>query len=141
MTSKAALCKALLDGKVLNIMNGFKLLGITNVPREVGRSVERAFGVVVSRTERNGTTRYGQTCNWVDYRLNRTDYNKDGIEKMKKYVQEQAGTINPKTDNEAKGLKEAGFTPTEDLQSWFTAYQNEELPQTPVRPKQIDLFK
>ena len=32
MTSKAALCKALLDGRVVNIKNGFELFGITNIP-------------------------------------------------------------------------------------------------------------
>lgn len=100
MTSKAALCKALLDGKVLNIMNGFKLLGITNIPREIGRSVERAFGVTVSRVEMNGTSRYGQHCNWINYRLNRTDYNKEGIEKMEAYIKDQSEV-------------EASFTPTE----------------------------
>lgn len=89
MTSKAALAKALLDGKVVNIMNGFKLFGITNVPREIGRSIERAFGVEVSRTDNDGETRYGQPCNWVDYRLNRTEYNKEGIKKMKEYVVEE----------------------------------------------------
>lgn len=109
MTSRAALCKALLDGKVLNIMNGFKLLGITNVPREVGRSVERAFGVKVSRVDRSSITRYGQTCNWTDYRLNKTDYNKEGIEKMMAYVNRQLGLLNPKTDKQAKELNKAGI--------------------------------
>lgn len=89
MTSKAALAKALLDGKVVNIMNGFKLFGITNVPREIGRSIERAFDVEVSRTPRDGETRYGQSCNWVDYRLNRTEYNQEGIKKMKEYVAQE----------------------------------------------------
>lgn len=89
MTSKAALCKALLEGKVVNIKNGFQLFGITNVPREIGRSIERYFGVEVSRNGREGTTRYGQDCVWTDYRLNRTEYNKPGIEKMKAYVAEQ----------------------------------------------------
>lgn len=104
MTSKAALCKALLDGKVLNIKNGFELLGITNVPREIGRSVERAFGVIVSRTQREGHSRYGQAVTWVDYRLNRTQYNKEGIEKMREYVREQVATANPKTDIQQRQL-------------------------------------
>lgn len=89
MTSKAALCKALLEGKVVNIKNGFSWFGITNVPREIGRSVERYFGVVVSRTPMEGKTRYKQDCTWVNYRLNRTEHNKDGIDKMQKYVDEQ----------------------------------------------------
>lgn len=110
MTSKAALCKALLDGKVLNIMNGFKLLGITNVPREIGRSVERAFGVKVSRVNRSSTTRYDQTCNWVDYRLNKTEYNMEGIQKMCDYVNKELGLVSPKTDKQAKELEKAGIS-------------------------------
>lgn len=89
MTSKAALCKALLEGKVVNIKNGFNWFGITNVPREIGRSIERYFHVEVSRTSREGTTKYKQPCTWTDYRLNRTEYNREGIEKMKAYVLEQ----------------------------------------------------
>jgi hypothetical protein len=89
MTSKAALAKALLEGKVVNIKNGFHLFGITNVPREIGRSIERAFGVTVSRTNKDGKSRYGQPCCWVDYRLNRTGYNLDGIKKMEEYVRNQ----------------------------------------------------
>lgn len=88
MNSKAALCLHLLKGEVVNIGSGFKLLGITNVPREIGRSIERPFGVTISRTYKEGKTRYGVPCNWVDYRLNFTEYNKPGIEKMKKYVSE-----------------------------------------------------
>lgn len=90
MTSKAALCKALLDGRVVNIKNGFELFGITNIPREIGRSVERCFGVEVSRTDMDGKSRYGQPTVWVNYRLNRINQNKDGIEKMKKYIDEQS---------------------------------------------------
>jgi len=94
MTSKAALCKALLEGKVVNIKNGFHLFGITNVPREIGRGVERYFGVEVSRTDREGETKYKQHCVWTDYRLNKTEYNKEGIQKMREYVaKEMEGTF------------------------------------------------
>lgn len=88
MNQKAALCKALLAGEVVSIMTGFKMMGITNVPREVGRSVERAFGVRVSRSKRTKKTRYGDSCTYYEYRLNETDYNKEGIKKMKEYVKE-----------------------------------------------------
>lgn len=104
MTSKAALCKALLDGCVLNIKNGFELLGITNIPREIGRSVEREFGVVVSRTQMEGFSRYGQPVTYVNYRLNKTKYNEDGIEKMKQYIAKQRELSNPKTAKELKQL-------------------------------------
>lgn len=89
MTSKAALCLHLLKGEVINIGTGFRLLGITNVPREIGRSVERAFDIHVSRSHQEGKSRYNVPCTWVNYRLNKTDYNYPGIEKMKDYVREQ----------------------------------------------------
>ncbi len=93
MTAKAALCKALLDGKVVSIKTGFRDFGLSNVPREIGRSIERiedgGFGVIVSKTERTGYSRYGQPVRWTEYRLNQTEYNKEGIERMKKYVAEQ----------------------------------------------------
>lgn len=121
MTSKAALAKALLDGKVVNIMNGFKLFGITNVPREIGRSIERAFGVEVSRTQRDGETRYGQPCNWVDYRLNRTEYNQEGIKKMKDYVAKELGDY-------LKELREGNKKVPEELQGEFDSrYSQAEL--------------
>lgn len=107
MTSKAALCKALLEGKVVNIKNGFHLFGITNVPREIGRSVERYFKVEVSRTEREGTTKYKQPCTWVDYRLNRTEYNQDGIKRMKDYVAEQMAGEFHKEEKSQQELFEA----------------------------------
>lgn len=121
MTSKAALCKALLDGKVVNIKNGFSWFGITNVPREIGRAIERdplvtknpndsGFGVEISRTERTGTTRYEQSCNWTDYRLNRTDYNKVGIEKMKLYVaQQMEGNFHKPTETKETRLIQEGL--------------------------------
>jgi hypothetical protein len=86
MTAKAALCKYLLDGFTLNIKNCFKMIGLTNCPREISRMIEQPFGVIVSRTTRQGHSRYGQPVTWVNYHLNKTDYNADGIEKMKKYI-------------------------------------------------------
>ena len=113
MTSKAAIALALLEGKVLSIKNGFDLFGVTNIPREIGRSIEReedgGFGVQVSRVERNGFSRYGQPVRWMEYRLNRTDYNKEGIEKMKAYVKEQMQSMPPKTTKEAKVLRQANL--------------------------------
>lgn len=105
MTAKAALAKALLDGRVINIKNCFQTIGLTNAPREISRMIEKPFGVIVSRTQREGKSRYGQAVTWYDYRLNRTDYNKDGIEKMEAYVKEQTETIVVTTDNQLKELK------------------------------------
>lgn len=108
MTATAALCKALLKGHVVNIKNGFDLFGITNVPREIGRAVERKFGVQVSRTQMDGRSRYGQECIWVNYRLNRTEYNREGIRKMEEYVASQSEAI-PTTDHQLTLLKQANL--------------------------------
>jgi hypothetical protein len=110
MTAKAALAQALLDGRVLNVKNCFQTIGLTNCAREISRMIEKPFGVTVSRTQREGKSKYGQPVTWMDYRLNHTDYNKDGIEKMREYVKQQAGTANPKTDKEMNAIKEAGIT-------------------------------
>lgn len=88
MNQKAAICKSLLKGEVLSIMNGFKWFGCTNIPREIGRSVEREFGVEVSRVQKEGNSRYGQPVHYFEYRLNHTDYNKPGRLLMEQYVRE-----------------------------------------------------
>lgn len=93
MTARVALVKALLDGRVINIKNCFKEIGLTNCPREVSRMVEKPFGVKVSRTPRKGKNRYGGEVTWFDYKLNRTDYNMEGIIKMERYVEENAPPI------------------------------------------------
>lgn len=96
MTSKAALVKYLLDGKVINIKNGFHLLSITNVPREIGRSIERAFDVEVTRVDREGVSKYKQPCVWVDYHLEKNERNKEGIKKMREYLAENMDEYRPK---------------------------------------------
>lgn len=109
MTAKAALCQALLDGRVLNVKNVFQTIGLTNCAREISRMVEQPFGVKVSRTKKEGKSRYGQPVTWVDYRLNNTDYNRDGIKKMREYVSDQKATATPKTDKELNALKQASL--------------------------------
>lgn len=88
MNQKAAICKSLLKGEVLSIMNGFKWFGCTNIPREIGRSVEREFGVEVSRIQKEGHSRYGQPVHYFEYRLNNTTQNQEGRKKMIAYVSE-----------------------------------------------------
>lgn len=104
MNQKSALIQALLAGEVVSIMTGFKMMGITNVPREIGRSVEREFDVTVSRTSKKGKTRYGGDCCYTEYRLNRSEHNLPGIQKMIAYLQEHTAQ-NPKTDTEEKQFK------------------------------------
>lgn len=90
MTAKAALAKALLDGRVLNVRNCFDLIGLTNCSREISRMIEKPFDVEVSRTQMEGKSRYGQPVTWVNYRLNSSEHNKEGIQKMREYVAQQS---------------------------------------------------
>lgn len=108
MTSKAALALALLEGRVLNIKNGFELFGITNIPREISRMIEKPFGVQVSRIKKEGKSRYGQPVYWYNYRLNRTSYNEEGIKKMAEYVKKYI-SITPKTEKESRLLTQASL--------------------------------
>ena len=86
MTQKAAIAYALLKGEVISIKTAFDQFGCSNAPREIGRSIERSFGVKVSRTSVKFKSRYGKAGVYFQYRLNHTDYNKPGIEKMKEYI-------------------------------------------------------
>lgn len=89
MTAKAALAMALLDGRVLSVSNCFKEIGLTNIAREIPRLIEQPFGVTISRTPQKGKSRYGQPVSYTNYRLNKTDHNKDGINKMIDYINSQ----------------------------------------------------
>lgn len=80
---------ALLEGRVLNVRNCAKEIGLTNIGREIPRMIEDPFGVIVSRTPKVGKNRYGQESHYMDYRLNKTEFNQPGIAKMKEYVNEQ----------------------------------------------------
>lgn len=94
MTAKAALAMALLDGRVLSVSNCFKEIGLTNIAREIPRLIEQPFGVSVSRTPQKGRSRYGQPVSYTNYRLNKTEHNKDGINKMIEYIKSQKNTPN-----------------------------------------------
>lgn len=87
MNATTAIAKAFLDGRVLTIKTAFKDFGITNLPREVSRLIEKKFDVRLTRVQRDGKTRYGIRCYWYEYRLPFTDYNMDGIRKMQQYVE------------------------------------------------------
>lgn len=99
MTGKAALIMALLEGQVLNVNNVFRTIGLTNCSREISRMVEQPFGVIVSRCPKKGKNRYGGYVTWTNYRLNRTDSNLPGIQKMVEYLKPYIPT-NPKTQSE-----------------------------------------
>jgi hypothetical protein len=108
MTARAALAQALLNGHVLTVKNCFELIGLTNIAREIPRMIEHPFNVRVSRVTKTGKSRYGQAVSYVEYRLNRAEHNKEGIEKMKAYVREQLPSPSEvKTDEQERMLKRA----------------------------------
>jgi hypothetical protein len=87
ITAKAAMAKAFLDGKVLNVKNCFTLFGITNCAREASRMIEIPFGVKLTRIHRTGESRYKQSVTWVDYRLDAfLERNKEGVKLMREYI-------------------------------------------------------
>jgi hypothetical protein len=89
MTARAALVDLFLKGRTLTIKNCFTLVGLTNLPREVTRQIEVPFEVKVSRTQKEGVSRYGQSIRWNEYKLEPTKENMEGIEKMKAYLASQ----------------------------------------------------
>lgn len=95
MTAKCAMCQALLNGHTINIKNGFTLFGLTNIPREISRQIERPFGVTITRIPREGVSRYSQCVTWYDYRLDITEENKEGIKAMVDYVTAQRKIDHP----------------------------------------------
>lgn len=97
MNKKTALVKALLDGRVLNVKNCFDTIGYSNIAREIPRRIEEEFGVEVSRVDRKGSDRYNNPSIWVDYRLNKTEYNKEGIKKMREYLAQNWSPPKPET--------------------------------------------
>jgi len=89
MTQRAAIALHLLKGETLTILDGYKLFSCSNLPRELSRSIEQVFNVELSKERVSFKSRYGQSGSYMRYRLNKTEYNKDGIEAMRKYVAEQ----------------------------------------------------
>lgn len=95
MNARTALCMALLEGRVLNVSNCFKEVGLTNISRELPRMVEIPFGVEISRTPKTGKNRYGSPISYTNYRLNDSEHNQKGMELMRQYVKDNGGAIPP----------------------------------------------
>ena len=102
MNATTAIAKALLEGRVLTIKTAFKEFGVSNLPREVGRAIERKFGVQVAKVKKNGKSRYGVECYWYEYRLPSAPYNKEGIERMQVYVDQHWPKSHPEIKTEPK---------------------------------------
>jgi len=88
MTRQQALATYLLTGKPVSIKNGYNYFGISNISREVIRLIEKPFGVTLTRTKKEGKTKYGSYCNWIEYSLMPNKLNAAGIKKLKKLIQE-----------------------------------------------------
>jgi len=106
MNATAAIAMSLLAGRVLTIKTGYRDFGVSNLPREMGRSIERKFGVILSRVVRHGETKYGVPVHWTEYRLPVTEYNKEGMKKMREYINAQE-SIKRKRKNKAIDFKQS----------------------------------
>lgn len=107
MTSKAALALALLEGRVLNVKNCFNEIGLTNIAREIPRLIEKPFNVQVSRTPKEGKNRYGEPVTYTNYRLNKTQFNEEGIKKMVEYIKENfPSVLTAKTEKQLQLAKQ-----------------------------------
>ena len=103
MNATTALAMAFLQGRVLTIKTAFQEFGITNLPRECGRAIERKFDVRLSRVRKEGKSKYGVPCTWYEYRLPNTEYNKLGRAKMIEYCKSQIqSTDQCKTEKQLK---------------------------------------
>lgn len=94
MNAIAAISQAFLKGEILTIKTAFKDFGVSNLPREVGRAVERKFNVRISKLRKEGKSRYGMFVSYYEYRLNKDDpANQDGIQSMIKYIEDNGGFV------------------------------------------------
>lgn len=94
MNAIAAISQALLRGEILTIKTAFRDFGVSNLPREVGRSIERKFGIRVSKLQREGKSRFGVPIYFYEYRLNKDDpSNSKGILAMIEYVKINGGDV------------------------------------------------
>jgi len=94
MNAIAAISQAFLKGEILTIKAAFKDFGVSNLPREVGRAIERKFKVRISKIRRESKSRYGVYVSYFEYRLNRDDpANQPGIEAMTNYVEANGGFV------------------------------------------------
>lgn len=112
MNAIAAISEALLRGEILTIKTAFKDFGVTNLPRELSRGIEKKFGVVVSRVKRTGKTRYKVPCWWTEYRINPTiEGNREGMTKMIEYVKKEGGIDFNSSPMFSRAINQVGQSP------------------------------
>jgi hypothetical protein len=90
MNATAALGLAFLRGDVITIKTAFRDFGISNLPREVGRSIERKFGLELTKVKKTGKSRYGIRCYYYQYRLPQTPYNEEGRKRLIDYCEKNS---------------------------------------------------
>lgn len=96
MNAISAIAQAFLNGDILTIKTAFRDFGVSNLPREVGRAIERKFGVRISKLRKDGKSRYDIPVSYYEYRLNKDDPdNTTGIQAMIDYVEANGGFILP----------------------------------------------
>lgn len=94
MNAIAAISQAFLKGEILTIKTAFKDFGVSNLPREVGRAIERKFNLRISKVRRESKSRYGVFVSYYEYRLNRDDpANEVGISAMTSYIEANGGFV------------------------------------------------
>ena len=117
MNATTALAAALLRGDVVSIKTAFNLFGITNAPREISRAIEEPFDVEVSRVKKEGKSRWGVYCTYHEYRLNKSERNLLGIEKLTEYVKANGGDV-PNAKRPVGRPKEK-ITPIDNVKKLF----------------------
>ena len=103
MNQVCKIASSLLNGEAISILTGFQKFFITNVPREIGRSIERKFLVKIDKRQKNFVNADGESGYYFEYRLLYNKENAEGIERMKAYVSEHTQSdFSPKIKRGAK---------------------------------------
>lgn len=100
LTQNAAIAYSFLRGETNSIMTAFQKFNCTNLPREVGRGIERKFGVSIHRIPVKFKSTYGHTGEYYRYTLLKTSKNIQGMKKMAKYIKDCIQS--PKTQAQQK---------------------------------------
>lgn len=100
----AALCYDLINGKTVSIKTGFNAYGITNIPREISRAVEKRFGVKCEKKKIVYKSKYGLGGYYFEYKLLRNNQKKESLNLMYSYIQENM--IMPESKNDKSGLSQ-----------------------------------
>lgn len=97
MNKKCKLIKALIDGEIINVSNSIRLTSLSNPAREIPRSIEKPFKVIISRTKVETKDKFGNYAMYYNYRLNPLiTGNKEGIKLMREYLAENMKEYRPK---------------------------------------------